>query len=101
MTAAVGKKHDIPGLILLAAGFISSWIGLDLNFEMNKQIDHKVENRSVFYVMNHERIWREHTRIYPISRLRRTNRIVWTIAILCFFFGFAALLLGGRLSRIS
>ena len=90
-------RKDLPGLILFATAIMLGWIGIALSFEMGIAVDRLAPSKSLFESIDNRRVWREHKRLFPKSRLRTTTKVSLVLAVCCALVGLILFVAGARL----
>lgn len=91
---------DRLGFWIFATGIVFGWIGIHFNSRMRDDVKRLAPSRAVglrnlFDTIDNGRIWREHKRVFPKSRVRNRAKAFFVAALFLVLVSFV--LLGVRI----
>ena len=93
------REKTAFGIVALA--FVFAWIGASLNQKLVNDVRRRAPSkatglRNLYETNDNGRVWREHRRLFPKSRVRTRARVFLTLAGVTMLAGFGLLLFSGR-----
>jgi hypothetical protein len=90
---SVGFVVGRIGLPLLCIGVVSAWIAFHFSVKMNFEVERRTPSKStglrnLLEATQTIRIWRDHKRLFPESKLRSRAKAFYILAGVSTFLGF-------------
>lgn len=89
-----GNHRGLFGLILFLTAITILWIIVAINTEMAFEVNRRVPAKSLFESIDNRRVWREHARLFPKSKLRSTARFLLLLFVTFVLAGFILFAIG-------
>ena len=96
---ALVNQHT--ALVLIAIGLVLGWISIHFNQKMVEEVKRQVPSkasglRNLFETYDNNRVWREHKRLFPESRLKARSQLFLVLSATMWAAGLVVFLLSGR-----